>query len=126
MSGTDPVTTALVIKALDAASLRQQAIAANIANANSVGYVPLRVNYEQQMGFVRQALARGSLATAAEVATLHPFIEQGQPPAAGNAAVMIDMEVVKLSQNTLQYQALLKGLGHRISILSTAINEGRR
>ena len=127
MSGVDPVTTALIMKALDAAALRHQVIAANIANANSVDYRPLRVNFEEQLGFARQAVARGANSlTAADVASLRPFVEQERAPVAGNAAVMIDMEMVKLTQNVVQYQALLKGLTHRASLVSIAINEGKR
>ena len=54
------------------------------------------------------------------------WLEQEAAPKAGSAAVMLDMEMVKLSQNTLQYQALLKGLTHRGSLITTAINEGRK
>jgi flagellar basal-body rod protein FlgB len=127
MSATDPVTTALVVKALDTAVLRHQAIAANIANAHSADYRPLRVNFEEQLNSARQTLANGGTSlTAADVASLRPFLEQEPLLNTGSTAVMIDLEMVKLAQNTLQYQALLKGLGHRISILSVAINEGRR
>ena len=127
MSGTDQVTTALLMKALDAASLRHQAIASNIANASSINYRPLKVNFEQQLGFARAALAQGASAlTMADVAHLQPLLEQEPAPAGGGASVLLDMEMVKLSQNTLHYQALLKGLTHRASILATAINEGRK
>ena len=127
MSGTDQVTKALMIKALDAATLRHQAIATNIANANSVGYQPLRVNFEEQLGFARAALAGGnSVLTPGDIAGVRAVLEQEPAPAAGNAAVMIDMEMVKLSQNTIQYQALLKGLAGRGSIISFAVNEGKR
>ena len=127
MSGTDQVTTALLMKALDAASLRHQAIASNIANANSINYRPLRVNFEQQLGFARSALAAGANPlTPADVAGIRPTLEQEPVPAAGSASVMLDMEMVKLSQNTLQYQALIKGLTHRSGLLSMAINEGKR
>lgn len=127
MSGTEQVTMALVVKALDAASLRHQAIASNLANANSVGYRALRVNFEEQLGFARQILARADASlSAADLTTVRAKLEQAPAPASGEAAVMIDLEMVRLAQNTLQYQALLKGLNHRISILSAAINEGRR
>ena len=128
MSGTDQVTKALMIKALDAATLRHQAIATNIANANSVGYQPLRVNFEEQLGFARAALAGGTSSelTPGDIAGVRAVLEQEPAPAAGNAAVMIDMEMVKLSQNTIQYQALLKGLAGRGSIISFAVNEGKR
>jgi len=127
MSGTDPVTTALLMKALDAAVLRHQAIASNIANANATGYRALRVNFEEQLGFARAALGqeKGTL-TASDVASLRPFVEQEPTPPVGTPAVMIDMEMVKLAQNTMQYQALLKGLNFGASLVSTAINEGRK
>jgi|SRR5690349_2632970 len=126
MSGHE-VTKALLLKALDAATLRHQAIASNIANANSVNYRPLRVNFEEQLGFARQALAQpGGTLTAADVAGVRARLEQEPAPRAGTAAVMIDMEMVKLSQNTLQYQALLKGVSHHGSLVTTAINEGRK
>jgi flagellar basal-body rod protein FlgB len=121
------VTTALLLKALDAVTLRHQAIASNIANANSVDYRPLRVNFEEQLGFARASLARGEPAlTLGDVASLRPVLEQEPAPVAGKAAVMLDMEMVKLSQNTLQYQALIRGLTHRGGLLSIAVNEGRR
>lgn len=123
----DSVTTALIMKALDAAVLRHQAIASNIANANSAGARPLRVNFEEQLGFARQALAGGaSSVSISDVESLHPYLEHERAPVTGSPAVMIDMEMVKLAQNTVQYQALLKGLGHRVSLLSIAINEGKR
>ena len=127
MSGAEAVTKTMLIKALDAASLRHQAIASNIANANSVDYRPLKVNFEQQLGFARAALAQGQRTlTAADVAGVRATLEQDQAPPNGNAAVMIDMEMVKLSQNTLQYQALLKGITQRGVLLGIAINEGKR
>jgi flagellar basal-body rod protein FlgB len=127
MSSTEAITMALVVKALDAGTLRQQAIAGNIANANSINYRPLQVNFEQQLSFARQALARGANSvTEADLASVRAFLEPAPAPIAGEAAVMIDQEMVKLAQNTVQYQALLKGLNHHVSILSTAINEGRR
>ena len=53
-------------------------------------------------------------------------LEQEAAPKTGTAAVMVDMEMVKLAQNTLQYQALIKGVTHRASLVMTAINEGRK
>jgi flagellar basal-body rod protein FlgB len=123
---SNPVTMALVAKALDAASLRHQAIANNIANANSVGYQSVRVNFEEQLSFARQALSSGGSLSAADVSSVHAFVEAEPAPSSGTPSVMIDMEMVKLAQNTLHYQALIKALGQHASILSTAINEGKR
>ena len=46
--GIEAVTRSALALALDAASLRQQAIATNIANANVIDYVPQRVSFEAQ------------------------------------------------------------------------------
>ncbi len=115
----DPVV-ALARLALDAASLRHQVIANNIANANTPGFVPSKVNFEQQLAFARDA--SGSV-PASLPASVRPFIEAD---AAADTRVMLDMEMVKLAHNTVQYQSLLKALDKRGSIVSAAITEGRR
>jgi flagellar basal-body rod protein FlgB len=117
MFGIDSVVS-FVALALDAAALRQQAIANNIANVGSVGYVPLRVNFEEQLAF-----ARGDPTGAAVPAGARPFIEADT---AGATAVMLDVEMVKLAQNAVHYQSLLKALDKHLSIMSAAVNEGRR
>jgi flagellar basal-body rod protein FlgB len=121
MNGPDQIAS-LVLLALDAATLRHQAIANNIANANSAGYVPLKVNFEEQLAFLRPADA-----TRNALAGVRPFIEHESVEQPGsNVAVMLDMEMVKLAQNTVHHQSLLRALGKKMSILSAAVNEGRR
>ena len=122
--GIDKLTLALVTLALDAASMRHSAIANNIANAGSEDYQPQRVNFEEQLG----ALGTSSVARTAEssLAGVRPFVEPAPAADKSGAAVMIDMEMVKLAQNTLLYRAILAGLGKKMAILSAVINEGRR
>ena len=87
----------------------------------------MRASFEQELGFARGVRARADCSLAAgDVAGASPRLEQAPAPRGGNAAVMVDLEMVRLAQNTVQYQALLKGLSNRMSILATAINEGRR
>jgi flagellar basal-body rod protein FlgB len=127
ITGISGATAEAVTLALDAASLRHQALASNIANANTAGYTPLRVNFEEQLAAFRRTL-NGSDADVRD--TLHEvkgFIEPDLAATGQGAAnVMLDMEVVKLSQNVVQYQTLLRGLNKQMSIISTAINEGKR
>ena len=122
--GIDKLTMALVTLALDAASMRHSTIANNIANAGSEDYQPLRVNFEEQLG----ALGTGNVARTSEssLAGVQPFVERAPASDKSGAAVMIDMEMVKLAQNTLLYRAILAGLGKKIAILSAVVNEGRR
>lgn len=121
------VTTEAVKLALDAASLRHRTIANNIANANTPGYMPLRVNFEEQLDAMRHAANISDAELKSALGGVRAFVEQDvAADGSGAANVMLDMEVVKLSQNVVHYQSLLRGLGKQMSILSAAINDGRR
>jgi len=122
---TESTTLSLLRLALDAASMRHLAIADNIANAGSAGYVPQQVNFEQQLGFARQSLAAGLPLQAGSLDAVQPYLEP-VPGAHLSSTATLDMEVARLSQNTLHYQSLLRALSRHTAILSTAINEGRR
>jgi flagellar basal-body rod protein FlgB len=96
--------------ALDAAALRHQAIAHNIANLHSDGFTPLGVRFDARLAAARphRVAARPELVA-----------ETAQP-------VQVDGEMVKLAQNTIHYQALVRALGRHYAILGDAIGEGRR
>jgi len=122
----DAVTTATLALALDAASLRQQAIAANIANHDVAGYVPQTLDFAGQMEVVRRSLdERGAVdprALASVQLRLHPMLDaQGQPQ-----QVHLDAEVADMAQNALQYQVLTRALSRHMAILSSAVNDGKR
>jgi len=36
------------------------------------------------------------------------------------------MQVAAMAENSLRYQALLKGLSHHFSMMSLAVNDGKR
>jgi len=123
----ESVTVNLAKLALDAASMRHQAIANNIANANSSGYAPLAVNFDEQLENLRTSLQSRQSIAPEMLQGIKPFIEEQQTLLGGGATkVMLDMEVAKLSQNVVHYQALLRGLSKSMSIVSVAINEGKR
>ncbi len=121
---TEAVTLSLTKMALDGASLRHQAISANIANATTPGHAPLRVSFESQLKQARERLDAGE-SSAAVVADLAPQIESDSE-AAGGSAIALDVQAADMAQNVVHYQALLKGYGKRMSILAMAINEGKR
>ena len=116
------VTTELVSRALDAATLRHAALAANIANATTEGYRPLHVAFEEQLAAARHALLDRDEATARRALdNLHPQIVE----ATVEAQVRLDREVSLMMQNALRYQALVTSLSKNASLLRTAIREGR-
>jgi flagellar basal-body rod protein FlgB len=125
----DTPTFSLLSLALDATAMRHLTIADSIANAASPNYGPKRVNFEEQLALVRQSIASGEPLTPAALADVEPRFEAA-PRTAGQAANsptgMLDLELVRLAQNTLHYQALLRGVNRYISIMSTAVSEGRK
>lgn len=126
MSMLDSPTSALVRLALDATSLRHLALANNIANVDSPGYAPQRVNFEEQLALVRSKLAAGQGVERADFDAVRPAIEQGAPLPGGSTAQRLDQAMAEVAQNTLHYQALLRAASRYGNIMSTAVNEGRR
>lgn len=120
----DSSTTGLVSLALDAAVLRQQAIAQNIANANTPGYQRLGVRFERQLAALTDAAGQVA-APAGTLAAFQPVLEP-VGPADTEHAVSIDAEMADLAQVTLHHQALLKALNQHYALLASAINEGKR
>ncbi|NHZ89947.1 flagellar basal body rod protein FlgB [Massilia sp. CCM 8733] len=123
---TEAVTVDMVRLALDAASLRQQTIAHNIANVNTPGFAPARVDFEQQMGAARAALDQGQPVTAAMLGGVRPVVMRLAPSVDADRSAMLDLEVADMAQNTVHYQALVKALGKHMSIMSSAVAEGKR
>jgi len=126
ITGADNVTKELVKLALDAASMRHGAIANNLANIHSTDYVPLRVNFEEQLSTLRQTVEGNAELSANALASIRPYVEQDASLPPGSTASMIDREMMKLSQNTIHYQALLKALNKMGAIIGLAVNEGRK
>lgn len=109
--------------ALDAATMRQQAIARNIANANTPGYARAGVSFEQRLDALRGTIGTGQAPSLSALTSARPRFET-----VGNSgdAVALDMEMAALSENTLHHQTLLKLLNKHFALIGSAINEGKR
>jgi flagellar basal-body rod protein FlgB len=125
--GLEGITVTALGLALDAASLRQRAAAANIANASTEGYLPVRVSFEAQLEEARAALESKGHLDAASLAEVRPALEKvtrdeaGLPP-----KVMLDVEVAGMSRNAAHYQTLVKALSLHYAILSAAVSDGKK
>lgn len=119
MSALDPVTLAAATAALDAASLRQQVIAANIANAGRPDDAAQRVRFSAELTRAGEAARHGTATLRAQVETLRDLDGRPRP-------VQLDAEVAALGQNTTHYQALLRALGQHYALLANAVSEGKR
>ena len=117
-------------KGLDAAMLREKAIADNMANVMTPGYQRIEVSFEDQM---RQALAteqlQGTRTNANQMRSGRPEIEQVKAVAyrsddPTNASevnnVDIDMEAAKLAENQISYNYGVRFIRERLESISKA------
>ncbi|OEZ54745.1 MULTISPECIES: flagellar basal body rod protein FlgB [unclassified Duganella] len=119
----DSSTVGLLSLALDAAGMRQQAIAQNIANVNTPGYRRMGVSFETRLDELKQDVQQGRAPSLAGLAAFRPQFEAA---GAAGEAVTLDTEMASLSENTLHHQALLKALNKHFALIGSAINEGKR
>lgn len=124
--GLESITTQTLSLALDVAAARQQVLAANIANANTPGYVPQRLSFEAQLeGARRELQAHGTLG-ARSMSSLHLQLQPVLNAQGESESVQLDVEMAEMARNAVQYQALAKGLSRHFSILSSAVNDGKK
>ena len=122
----ESISLAAARLALDASSLRQQAIASNIANANVSGYATQRVSFEEQLSDARRVLADNGRLDASALLDVKAQVETGAVRSSVSTQVQLDAEVAALSLNALHYQALVKGLSRHFGILEMAAADGRK
>lgn len=124
--GIESLTIPALTMALDAASMRQTAIAANIANANTPGYVPKHLSFDAQFARVsaQQGGPTGHSHSSALALRIHT--QEAGSAVGDRAGVHLDQEVAALSNNLVHYQSLLKGLNRYLSLMSSAVTEGKR
>ena len=121
------VTSDMLLRSLDAAALRHNVLAANVANASNLQYQPLRVSFEEQLRLQQaQLLQRTDPAAARRALTsVRPEVEPDPVYRDSAEHVRLDAEVSKLMQNAVYYEALLAAMNKNGSILRMAIREGR-
>lgn len=122
----ESVTTAALSAALETASRRQGAVAANIANASTVGYVPLRLSFDAHLAQARTALQEKGVLDLAAAESLRAGPEPVLDATGHPAAVQLDAEMTELARNAVEYQALVQGLSRHLALLALAASDGRR
>ncbi|MGI4848756.1 MAG: flagellar basal body rod protein FlgB [Janthinobacterium lividum] len=118
--GIDALTMRATLLALDASMLRQQAHAANVANAGTAGYRAVSVDFDSQLERARNSLAqRGSIGSQ-DLPGVAPALVQSA------GAVQLDMEMAAMAQNSVTHQSLLAALSRYLAIMASAVADGRR
>ncbi|MDZ7282805.1 hypothetical protein N4G62_12280 [Sphingomonas sanguinis] len=113
----DALTPLIIAKALDGLTARAEASAANIANASTRGYRPMRVDFEDSL---RAAAGQG----AAAVAGVRPDRVTAALPVFGNEA-RLDLELATASATSMRYAALVDVLGREMGLMRAALAGGR-
>jgi flagellar basal-body rod protein FlgB len=98
-------------------SARQAALANNIANANTPGYLRQDLDFHQVM---EQALASGFEPGDGDM-SFTPAPDGSGPTRADGGNVDPDVEMASLAENSLTYQALVAVQKTRMRILDTVI-----
>jgi flagellar basal-body rod protein FlgB len=111
-------TTQLALeRAIEGAGKRHQALAANLANANTPGYQRVDVDFH---GTLASAMGRGADAVA--TASFSPVRDASAGATrADGSTVDVDSESAKLAANALEHQAAVQVAHARIGILKAAM-----
>ena len=110
----EPISTNIILKALDGLSARATVTAQNIANANSPGYRPLKVSFEE-------ALRKAATSGVEAIRGVEPRIS-----AAGDSDLRIDLELATATSTSGRYQTLAELLSRQLQIDAVALSSGGR
>jgi len=117
------VTQLALERAIEGAGKRHEALAANIANANTPGYQRLEVDFHSALA---SAMDRGDeTPSALERLSFKPAKDQAAGVTrADGSTVDIDTEAAQLAVNALEQQAAVQVAHTRINILKAAMGVG--
>jgi flagellar basal-body rod protein FlgB len=115
-------TQAALQGAIAGAAARHQALAANLANANTPGYRRVDVDFHSTLS---AALGRGDEAREAlHGAAFAPQVDASGVTRADGSTVDVDAESAQLAANALEHQAAVQVAHARIGILKAAMGTG--
>lgn len=122
------VTAAAVRLALDAAQMRHQVIANNMANVATDDFQAKRLDFERILASELDLdVDRSERALREGIDRVESRMTSGEALRdADTAEVSLDQEMARLADNTLRYRALLAAIGKQMSIVRTAIDGGNR
>jgi flagellar basal-body rod protein FlgB len=107
----------LLERALNIRAVYQRVLASNIANVETPGYKEKDIDF-------KAALARSMKGTE-DIEIKEKDSVEGVVGLDGNT-VNMENQIVKLTENTLMFNALVQSISKRFSRMLYAINEGRR
>jgi flagellar basal-body rod protein FlgB len=119
--GLFDLTDLVVQKAMQGASLEQQALSNNLANANTPGFKRSDVNFESTLSTV---LSSSDPASAIAGTSFTPTTDATTAMTADGNNVDLERELSGLTQNAVDYETLSSIEHTRLGMLQTAIGSG--
>jgi flagellar basal-body rod protein FlgB len=110
----EPVSSSLILKALDSLSLRATVTAQNIANANSPGYRPMRVTFEE-------ALQRAASGGVDAIRAVQPQVA-ATLDVDGGTGLRLDLELATASSTAGRYASLVEILNRQLQLDALALS----
>lgn len=122
------VTSRALAAALRGGAARQAALAHNISNLDTPGFVRVEVEFEAALAAALAQARRGPSRSQAGELNIAPRYRRDlrSPARADGNNVDPDREMVALARNTLSQRAASQMLASRIRMLRAAIGQGRR
>jgi flagellar basal-body rod protein FlgB len=120
-------TDVVVRGAMDGLAARHRAFVNNVANIETPGFQPVDVSFETELRHVRDTLADQPAAIrhlppqSLEAVADGPVVYRQD----GNG-VEADRQMIRLTENTLTYEALTQAARMRGEVLRSVITEGKR
>ena len=109
----------LLARLLGATSKRAEVIAGNLANANTPGFTPERVEFETRL---REALERGA---SLEEVQLEVFEDRSGAVNPDGNSVSLEDEMGAMLENRMRYETYASILEAQFEQIRTSIQEGR-
>jgi flagellar basal-body rod protein FlgB len=115
-------TTQLALeRAMEGSSLRQQALASNLANVNTPGYRRRDVDFHSALA---GALRTDDSKSAVRDVAIGTSVDTTSVVRADGSSVDVDAESAKLAANGLEYEQLASAAKVRLDILRAAMGVG--
>ena len=110
---------------LDLTAKRQQALSANVANADTPGYRATDYSFQEELSAVQLEATDESHIKLADDSGVRSYEVNSKMKENGNDVDM-ERELTELSKNGMKYITLIQFLNQKIRTLRSSINEGGR
>jgi flagellar basal-body rod protein FlgB len=119
--GLFDITDLVLQRGLEGAGLRQQVLANNLANANTAGFKRSDVDFQSALA---SAIGDGSSESGVAGLDFQPQTDTTSTMRADGNNVDFDQENSNLTENAVEYEALLSVAHARMQMLRTAMGGG--